>query len=224
MESYRTEEEQIEAIKTWWKKNASSTITGIVVAIALVFGWQAWQGRQQHTAESASMLYQELMIADQKVADNAVNLATVHHLAGQLNTEHGGSLYAQYASLLIAKYAVESGDLEKAEEQLRQVVAKASMEELSQLANLRLARVLFAQDKPEKALAILEGTEPGSFAAGYEELKGDIYLAGEQEQEQEALEAYRKALELTVAAGLQVDRLLEIKLADLSADSTAEGQ
>ena len=70
--------------------------------------------------------------------------------------------------------------------------------------------------------AILKGAEPGSFATGYEELKGDIYLAGEQKQE--ALEAYRKALELTVAAGLQVDRFLEIKLAALSADRAAGGQ
>ena len=43
MAEMRTEEEQIEAIKQWWKKNGSSLLIGVGLALAIVFGWQAWQ-------------------------------------------------------------------------------------------------------------------------------------------------------------------------------------
>ena len=46
MAELRTEEEQIEAIKRWWKKNGSSLLLGIALALAIVFGWQAWQNHQ----------------------------------------------------------------------------------------------------------------------------------------------------------------------------------
>ena len=213
MDSYRTEEEQIEAIKNWWKKNGVSTLGSIAVAVALVFGWQAWQKSQLQDAGNASALYQEMMIADQKVADNAVNLANVHHLADQLKTEYSNSVYADYASLLLVKHAVESGDLERAETELSTLLDDGSIEEIEQLAQLRLARVLFAQDKTEEALGLLNSDKAGSFAALYEETKGDIYVStGEQQQ---ALDAFEKALELTVASGIRVEPLLQMKIDEL---------
>ena len=58
MEDYRTEEEQIEALKRWWSENGKSIVIGIALAGASVFGWRAWQDQQQaeHTGE---VLFQE---------------------------------------------------------------------------------------------------------------------------------------------------------------------
>ena len=46
MAELRTEEEQVQAIKDWWKNNGSSLLIGIGAALAIVFGWQAWQNHQ----------------------------------------------------------------------------------------------------------------------------------------------------------------------------------
>ena len=34
MEEYRTEEEQVEALRRWWNENGRSTIVAIIVALA----------------------------------------------------------------------------------------------------------------------------------------------------------------------------------------------
>ena len=41
MAEMRTEEETVQAIKDWWKKNGSSLLIGVGAALAIVFGWQA---------------------------------------------------------------------------------------------------------------------------------------------------------------------------------------
>ena len=43
MAELRSEEEQLDAIKRWWKSNGTSLIIGVVVAAAGVFAWKAWQ-------------------------------------------------------------------------------------------------------------------------------------------------------------------------------------
>ena len=45
-DSYRTEEEQVEALKAWWRENGKSTVVAIAMAVMGVFGWQGWQKQQ----------------------------------------------------------------------------------------------------------------------------------------------------------------------------------
>ncbi|MEW8396328.1 MAG: tetratricopeptide repeat protein, partial [Candidatus Thiodiazotropha sp.] len=40
MSEYQTEEEQVEAIKRWWKENGTSVIAGLVIGLGGIFGWQ----------------------------------------------------------------------------------------------------------------------------------------------------------------------------------------
>ena len=63
MEVYRTEEEQIEAIKRWWKDNGNGILMGIGLAIALVFGWQSWQQNSRSKGEAASTLFNQMQDA-----------------------------------------------------------------------------------------------------------------------------------------------------------------
>ena len=42
MSAYLEEEEQIEAIRNWWKENGRSVIAGAVLGLAAIFGWQGW--------------------------------------------------------------------------------------------------------------------------------------------------------------------------------------
>jgi predicted negative regulator of RcsB-dependent stress response len=102
----RTEEEQIDAIKNWWKSKGLSTIFQILVVVVLYFGWQAWQSQQQQTAEAASTVYQQLLdaaaILETEVSDD--NYATAAHLVTTLKVEYADSTFAQYAAMIRAKH------------------------------------------------------------------------------------------------------------------------
>lgn len=214
MAELRTEEEQVEAIKKWWKENGRSTLLGVLIALLAVFGWRAWQQHQQDSANAASALYQSLLGAVTVPAGQSLTeeqRKTAEHLAGQLKSEFSGSLYARYAALWLAKDAVEAQKLDQARTELEWVLAQNPDPATTQITKLRLARVMLAQGQGEQALARLEGGAVDGFQASYYEVQGDIYLA--LKRVDEARQAYEKA----VAAADQSSRpILSMKLDDLA--------
>ena len=66
MDVYKTEEEQVEAIKKWWNENGKSIIVGIVVGITAIFGWRGYEARTATEAKAASILYEQLILASRK--------------------------------------------------------------------------------------------------------------------------------------------------------------
>lgn len=214
-EGYRTEEEQIEALKKWWAENGKSTVISIVVAVAAVFGWQGYQKQQQATVEAASAIYQNMLTAanSNNGQPSEKQLATAKHLAEQLKQDYPDSTYAQFAALYNAQFAVQADDLPSAEQELRWVLQSPALDELAVQTRLRLARVLFAQEKYQEALGELQGDATG-YAASYAEVKGDILKA--QGNNQEALAAYETAVQLNNSAEQPVNNgLLQIKLEQL---------
>ena len=120
----RTEEEELAVIRDWWQRNGKPLLTGSALALVVVFGWQAWQKHQVSEAQGASVLYQQLLESS-LVADGQADVGKVAELAGKLKTDYAGSHYAQYASLLLAKVAVEAGKLDDARAQ-RPVVKRSA--------------------------------------------------------------------------------------------------
>ncbi len=207
----RTEDEELAVIRDWWQRNGKPLLTGGALALVVVFGWQAWQKHQLAEAQGASVLYQQLLETS-LVADGQADVGKVAELAGKLKTEFSGSHYAQYASLLLAKVAVEAGKLDDARAELQAVLDKPVDATLGELARQRLARVLAAQGKTEDALKLLAGDADKAFVAGREELKGDLLV--KLERSDEALQAYEKAkAALTAEAAVGG---LQIKIDDLA--------
>ena len=186
----QTEEEQIAELKDWWQRNGKPLLTGGALALAVVFGWQAWQKFQANQAQGASTLYQQLLETT-LTPSGTPDAAKVAELAGKLKSEFAGSHYAQYGSLFVAKVAVESGKLDDAAVELKAVLDKPADDTLAELARQRLARVLAAQGKAEDALKLLEGDADKAFAASREELKGDFLV--QLGRTDEAHAAYQKA-------------------------------
>ena len=58
MASYASDEEQLEALKTWWQENGTSLVLGVALVIAVFFGARQWQAGNQVEAGNASDLYQ----------------------------------------------------------------------------------------------------------------------------------------------------------------------
>lgn len=215
MEVYRSEEEQVEALKEWWKENGRSMIIGVVLALAAVFGWRTWQDSTRAQAELASAQYQRLL---ERL--DAGEEREVVEIARGIIAEHGATPYAALAALSLAQQAVGQGDLDGAAAHLRWVRENAKVDEVRALAQLRLARILIAQGNIDEALQQLAGLENGSFAGIAAEVKGDAYLA--QGRRADALRAYQAALAATADAPARQQQL-RMKVDDL-ADAGAAAQ
>lgn len=223
MDVYRTEEEQVEALKRWWQENGKSIIVGLVLALVAVYGYRAWNDHQQTQGEAASNLYLDLMdaVAVNEETPNEANAATVTHLIGQLKSEYENSTYAVYAALMAAKQAVVKKDMVAAEQELQWAMDNTDANSpIFLIARLRLARVIAAQggeDNAQRAIELLDSADPGAYLASFEEAKGDIYLTiGRRD---EARQAYKKALDS--AQGGEAQRpLLSIKIDDLAQEGS----
>lgn len=186
-----TEEEQLAQIKDWWQRNGKPLVLGAVIALVLVFGWQFWQKHQINQAQSASVVYQQLLGA--ALESGEADAAEVSRLGNLLKKDFAGTYYAQYGSLFVAKVAVESGRLDEAASELRAIVDKPADKTLDELARQRLARVLAAQDKADEAIKLLDGKVDAAFVASREELRGDLLV--QLGRNDEAHAAYSKAKE-----------------------------
>jgi len=208
MSAYETEEEQVEAIKAWLRKNGKSIIAGVVLGVAIVVGGKMWLNHKHQRAAEASAQYQILLDALDKDKPGQV-LQQGERLTGQF----ADTPYAALAALAMAKVKLEQGKPDEARAQLQWVIDHAKQADLKHIARLRQAKILFAAGKAGQALTILNGADPGTFQPAFEELKGDIYAS--QGKRRLARNAYETAL-----AGMPqgVNRkYLKMKLDDLGA-------
>lgn len=231
MDVYKTEDEQLESLKKWFRDNGRHVVTGMLVAAVAAFGIYSWQQRQQHQRDTAAVEYQNLLQAVRVIDANAMNagttdanklkeqLATARHLAETLKSDFESSTYAQFAALFKAKLAADENDLAQAETELKWVLAHKPSAEIRALTQLRLARVLHAKSDDNGALAQLDEAVAGSYASAYLQLKGDIAQArGDLDA---ARAAYMRAQELEKKMSTPVnDPLLEMKLRDLQIEPT----
>ncbi len=192
------EHEQSERVRNWLKNNGAGMIGGIALGLAVIFGWQWWQKHQVQQAEQANLDYQStvdsLVKADLKTAQ-----AEVAKLQGG-----DASIYANLASLRLAKAQVDAGQAEAAIATLRALKPEPS---LKSLVDLRLARLLIDAGKGDEALKVLGDASDSSSL----EVRGDALIASGKRAE--ASDTYLKALTgMDVAAPQR--RLVELKLTD----------
>lgn len=201
------EDDDLRRLKTWWRENGLALVLGAGVGLAAILGWQWWQAHVEAQAMQASGLYDDFRVAlDAGGADDKTL-----ELAARLKSDYTGSPYATQAALGLARYQVEREDYNAAIEQLEWVVDYSEQESMRHIARVREARLLWAQDKSEAALQLLDASHPPAFAALYAELKGDIHAeAGERDAAQAA---YQIALQ---NLPVDTDKLpLERKLQDV---------
>lgn len=212
MSELRTEEEQIAAIKNWWKENGNSLLIGLGVAFAALFGWKAYQNSVIQQKTEASMIYQELVnAATQTKFDQAKEEKTISYLATKLKNKFHDSEYAIYGALFLAKDNVENDKLDAAKTELNWVLSNSEDPKIKQITKARLARILVSEGKNDEALALLKASN-SEFEPSYLEIIGDIKLrAGDKAA---AIESYKKAYAL-IKDTPQVQPLLSIKLSDL---------
>ena len=131
--SQLSDDEQAEALKRWWSENGKSIIGGIVLGLALVFGWRSWGDYQQTQAEMASADYDRLLL---NLQQNDMTAAT--RQAEKIAGEYSGTAYDYFAAMNLAKTMVEAGDLAGAKLQLEFAAANADDEGLKPVSYTHL--------------------------------------------------------------------------------------
>ena len=204
------EREQWEALKRWVRENGPAIVLGVAVAALGLGGYRWWQARENNADLAAGTMYVQM--------ENAFaqgNRTQAFILLGDLERQYPSSPYADQAKLASAKAFVEDGELDRAADELRDVMEHSGDSILRLIARQRLARVQIAQHQPSQALATLKGAHPGALSPQYAEARGDAYYA--MGDKAAALAQYRLA-QATDAGGETDTGLLDLKISDLAAD------
>lgn len=207
MDIHRSEEEQVEALKAWWAENGQSAVFGVVLGLGAIFGWRAWKAHEIEQAEAASASYQQVLVASQQPGSD-----DIRKKAEILVQQHPGSTYAVFGNMLLAKAAVDAGDLDKAATLLDAALKENKDAVVDLELRLRLAQVQTAQDKHAEALTTLSISSGKEYLPAFDELRGDIEVR--RGNVDEARAAYERALTGTREAGEDIS-VLELKLDNL---------
>ena len=205
MEIYQTEEQQVDAIKSYWKDNGNSIIAGLVVGLSGFIGFNVYQDYKLEQELATSDTYQKMIETAEK------DPQAFAEQGAKFISENSGTSYASLTALALAKEMVTAKDWSQAEKHLQTAVEKAPSEGIKAIAAVRLARVQIQQEKLAEALVTLSATLPESFSASVEEIKGDVYL--QQDKVNLARTAYQAAI---AADGLATNSALQMKLDDLA--------
>ncbi|WP_153914596.1 tetratricopeptide repeat protein [Shewanella sp. TC10] len=186
MDIYSTEEQQVDAIKQFWKDYGSSIIVGAVVGLGGLYGWNYYSDVKIENAEAASEAFQS-------IAANSADSAAVMAAVSDFGQQHDQKGYQALLELMSAKAAVEAGDLDKAEAAFTKIIAANPGASLASLATIRLSRVQAEQGNLGTALATLEQVSDEAFNAQRDELKGDFLVR--QGDMDKARAAYQAAVD-----------------------------
>lgn len=211
-----TEEQQVEAIKQWWKENGMAVIAGLVIGTAALFGWRGWNDYQESNAAEASALYGEFQLSL-----NSNDKEKVEKLHQQFLVDYASTPYAKLVSLAMASKAVEEKDTKSAKENLQWVLDNSKQSQIKHTARVRMIALLINDKEYDDALSLLNVKEPGGYAGVYEELRGDALLA--KGDAAAANTAYDKALQSDGLSSANRE-IITAKLADTTAAAITQSE
>lgn len=200
MQDFEDEDQQIEALKQWWKENGKSLIAGVVIGVGGIFGYREYNDHVVGQSQQASDLYN--VISAQVKQGNF----TDQNKFDQLKNDLKHTPYAAMAAMAVARYHFDKGESDEAIGHLEWARSNTDIDEVKHLASIRLATIHLSRDNFEAARGLLEAAYPAAFTMRYEELKGDLYLA--EGDKDKARDAYDKAM---AAEGAGNNPLLELK-------------
>jgi predicted negative regulator of RcsB-dependent stress response len=182
------EQEQLEALKAWWKDNGNWILGTVLVVVVAMGSWRGWQYYQHQQATKAATLYMQVV---EQVGSN--DPKRVNDAAAAVMDKFASTAYAAHAALLAAQVNEQAKDVAHAKTQLQWVIDHAGEAALKDVARLRLAAVLLDEKNYADALQLLEAKHPESFDGLYADLRGDVLSA--QGKTDEARSAYKLAYE-----------------------------
>jgi len=201
------EQEQLEALKQWWRRYGNTVLGVLIAALIALAGWNGWRWYQDHRSSQAMGYFEALEQAARQ--DDEDSVARLKAAAQTLRQDFAATPYASRGALIAAQRLYQNQDYDGARAQLEWVAASKDAA-LAPLARLRLAGVLLDQKRYDDALAQL-ARPPEPFAALYADRRGDVLAA--QGKRDEARQAWQSALAGLAQAGeAQLASVIQLKI------------
>jgi len=202
------EQEQIDALKAFWKQYGNLITWTLTLALAAFAGFNYWHKRQADQALEAGSMFGELETAAQ-----ANDLDRTAKVFADLQSRFPDTTYAVQGGLLAAKVQADKGKGEAALASLAWVSQHAEPE-YAAVARLRAAALLIDAKKADEAIAQLDGIQLPAFKALAADRRGDALMA--KGQKDAAKTAYQAAFS-GMEAGNRYRFVVEAKLTALAA-------
>lgn len=213
MEVYVTEEQQVEAIKKWFKQYGNM-ISWVITIIALcVSGVIYWRHHQQVLRDAASDQYMALLEGVEKN-----DKETINSKADVLLKDYESSPYTALADFIVARQAINENDFAKAQEQLQWIMNNSPVHSFKDIARIRLMDLLISQNKLDEAMTFYSDKQT-PYLTLMAELKGDILV--KKNDLIGAKQAYELALSSAPEEGMH-GPLLKMKMQELGIESKAK--
>ncbi len=203
MTVYMSEEEQVEMLKSWWKKYGNIVTVIISLILLSIAGFRYWNWHKTSIEQQASAIYERMMVA---YANN--DYKQIKSNSQRLIDDFKSTIYADVAHLTIAKVAVNREKYQKAQKSLSLVIANSKSPIIVSIARVRMARLYLNEKKYAEANVEINKVTDKSLQSIVSEIEGDIALA--QNKRKDAIQHYKQAmLEVEKIGGANV--FLEMK-------------
>ncbi|MDH2925035.1 putative negative regulator of RcsB-dependent stress response [Nicoletella semolina] len=200
----KTEEQQFEEAKNWFKQNGVPILVAILLAASAVFGWNYWQNRQLQTAQQTSAKYQQTMeYYLQNPNENAP-------LIEKFVAENAHSTYSVFALLEQAKQFAVQDNFTASKIALQNALALTNDNVLQDVIRFRLANIHYQLTEFDSAMETLSQIQSKAWDLQKQVLTGDILSA--KGDKTAARRAYEQA---KTHATAQDALLIELKLNNL---------
>jgi len=209
------EDDEQEKARKWWQENRTPIISGVVLGLSIIIGFNWWGEYKTGRAEAASLLYQEMLKNDAE--GNRITVKAIN--AGQqIIDDYDDTAYSGKAALILARINFDNNDIEGAREKLNWAIDNSRQFETVHTARLRLASIFMIEGKLDESLELLSVEHMEGFESHYYEMRGDIYLR--LKQADKARDAYRAAID-GLSAGSMYEPVLKMKLDAIMVDTSS---
>jgi predicted negative regulator of RcsB-dependent stress response len=207
------EQEQLDALKTFWKTYGNLITWALIAALAVYAGLNGWKWWQRDQSTKAAGMFDQIELAVQ--GGDAQRAGQVF---GDLKERYPRTVFAAQAGLLAARVQFDRGQSDAAQASLTWVADNASEDEYRTVARLRLAGLLLQAKDFDGALKQLDLAKAPTFEALVADRRGDVLLA--QGKPSEARSAYQAAWK-AMDEKIEYRRLIDAKLTSLGVPPAA---
>lgn len=215
MTVYMSEQEQVEMLKSWWKKYGNIVTILISLTLLSIAGFRYWNWHKNSIDQQASAIYERMMVS---YANN--DYKQVKSNAQRLIDDFKSTIYADVANLTVAKVAVNREKYKTAKKSLSAVIDNSKSPVIVDIARVRMTRLLINEKNYQEAKIEIGKVKDKSLQSIVDEIEGDIALA--QNNKNDAIRHYKAAIaEVEKIGGGNI--FLEMKSNSLFANNVAFG-
>ena len=180
------EQEQLDELRAWWKKNGNLVSWIVLIAALALAGVEGWKYYHQKQSIDASIKFDSLREL------GPTDTKAIQAISGELIEKYSSTPYAGRAAIAAAKTNLDAKDSKSAKAQLEWASKNAKEDAVKAIALLQLAALHYEDKDYDGALKTLEEKHDAAFDGLFADLKGDILVA--QNKLPEAKTAYTEAL------------------------------